>query len=370
MKTVLKAVAIMLAAVGIAYCIGLGITGNANPRAWFGTEQNQPENPSAGDEGKDPVKDAGNGGTVISEGESNGVQLLSAELPKSAYSLYGVSAQAETAYLLTATVEPSNLEDKSVDWSVAWKNPESSFASGKAVTDYVNIIPTSDGALTATAECYQAFGEQIEITVTPRRASEEIKATCKVDYNQKIVGYDFNLNCTSPAYNLSLNYKSTEVVTDYPSQYGAMGWFMGLGVLDNCSYRVTANYSDIYTLECEKSETAFAYINYSSEYLEALKVYGFNPEFTANQDYTFVDGTVAGLFFTSRNASVDVSNFDNNMNSFLAKIRGIGDKVLFKIVCGEWSGGEVETVYNIKFSSSSIQPIVTNINLDNSSIAF
>ena len=93
---------------------------------------------------------------------------------------------AESAYTLTATITPDDASNKAVDWSVAFVNPSSAWATGKTVTDYVTVTPTSDGALTANVECKQAFGEQIVVTVVSRD-NAEATATCTVDYAAKVV---------------------------------------------------------------------------------------------------------------------------------------------------------------------------------------
>ena len=81
------------------------------------------------------------------------------------------AAEAVTAsdgITLTATVSPETADNKAVDWAASFVNPSSSWASGKTVTDYVTVTPTSDGALTANVNCLKAFGEQIKVTVTSR----------------------------------------------------------------------------------------------------------------------------------------------------------------------------------------------------------
>lgn len=128
------------------------------------------------------------GGAVIGESVGSGVKLMSAKIATADYAANGISPMAETAYTLTATITPSTADNKAVDWSVAWVDPSSSWASGKTVTDYVTVTPTSDGALTANAECLQAFGEQIKITVTSR-ANTYASASCTVDYARKILDF-------------------------------------------------------------------------------------------------------------------------------------------------------------------------------------
>lgn len=126
-----------------------------------------------------------NGGMIMGESDGNGVALTSSVIAPEDYAAYGVSALAESAYTVTATITPSNAVDKTVDWSVSWANAESEFATGKTVTDYVTVTPESDGALTATVECLQAFGEQIVLTVSSRQ-KPSISAICTIDYSSKI----------------------------------------------------------------------------------------------------------------------------------------------------------------------------------------
>ena len=125
------------------------------------------------------------GGAVITEGESHGMKLMSTRIAPEDYDEYGISPMAETAYLLTATITPENATNKAVDWTIAFVNAESEWATGKTVTDYVTVMPTSDGALMANVECLQAFGEQVRVTVTSRD-NTSVKANATVDYTEKL----------------------------------------------------------------------------------------------------------------------------------------------------------------------------------------
>lgn len=85
---------------------------------------------------------------------------------------------------ITATVYPENTSNKNVDWSIAWENPNSDFANGKAVTDYVTIVPEQDGSTTATATCKASFAEEtVVITVITRDGG--FGATCNVIFSGK-----------------------------------------------------------------------------------------------------------------------------------------------------------------------------------------
>ena len=95
-------------------------------------------------------------------------------------------SNASEGITLTATISPETADNKAVDWSVAFVNQSSSWAKGKNVADYVTVMPSSDGALTATVNCLKAFGEQIKITVTSR-VNPEAKAECTLDYARRIL---------------------------------------------------------------------------------------------------------------------------------------------------------------------------------------
>lgn len=93
-----------------------------------------------------------------------------------------VDATSEGKTTLTATVTPAELAPYiKVDWAIAWQNAESEWATGKTVTDYVTITPTSDGALTAEVACKAAFGEKVVVNVSARN-DVALSASCVCDY--------------------------------------------------------------------------------------------------------------------------------------------------------------------------------------------
>jgi hypothetical protein len=96
-----------------------------------------------------------------------------------------ISETDESSYRLTATVLPENADDRTVDWSIAWANSASTWASGKNISSYLTLTPTSDGAATADLVCKAAFGEQAIVTVTSRD-NAQAKATATVDYRKKV----------------------------------------------------------------------------------------------------------------------------------------------------------------------------------------
>lgn len=97
---------------------------------------------------------------------------------------------------IEATVTPENAIDKRVDYTFQFKDPNSTWARDKDVTDHLTVTPESDGSTRAVVKCLAPFGEQIIITVTTRGKDEngESKtATCTVDFLQKVTNVQLKI---------------------------------------------------------------------------------------------------------------------------------------------------------------------------------
>jgi len=99
-----------------------------------------------------------------------------------------LSTTARSGITLEATVTPLTASNRTVDWSVDWVDPSSSFASGKTAANYIRVSPLTDGSTIATVTCLAEFGSQIKITVTSRD-NPDASAVCTVDYRKRITGY-------------------------------------------------------------------------------------------------------------------------------------------------------------------------------------
>lgn len=165
-KWIFTFIAILLCFVMIVgICLQVFGTGNQKPSEWFKqTETEDSETKSDND-------------VVFAEGESNGIRLMSA---RSTY-----SAASANTYDLSVTYTPADTTFKQTNFTVAFKNASSAWATGKTVTDYVTL--TSTGDTTATLTVLKSFSEQIIVTATNNR-NTSVKATTTVDY----VGY---INC-------------------------------------------------------------------------------------------------------------------------------------------------------------------------------
>lgn len=152
-------------------------TGKVKPSEWFKKPDIEQTTPVE--------KDEIGGEAVITDKTANGgISLMSTALAPELFAENGVSAAAETAYTITATVSPLESTVTNFSWSTAWKNAASDWANGKSVSDYVTIN-TSSNNLSATVACLQAFGEPITITIK-YDYNDDISASCQVDYIKRL----------------------------------------------------------------------------------------------------------------------------------------------------------------------------------------
>ena len=190
------------------------------------------------------------GGAIITEGESHGMKLMSALIAPEDYDEYGISPMAETAYQLTATITPDNATNKAVDWTVEWVSSHSGGTSESkvtedAVTDYVTVTPATDGALSATVECLQAFDTQVCVTVTSRD-NTSVTANATVDYTQKLSAVKATFGSTvltdgmTKSFNLSVSGQPAETWKfDYTTS--------AYTIADEYTTKVTISFSPIVT---------------------------------------------------------------------------------------------------------------------------
>lgn len=109
---------------------------------------------------------------VVHEQESEGITLLSG--------VATTAADGSTTKTLTATVNPTDSVKTGYSWKVAFVNPNSTWAKGKTVTDYVSVTKSSSNDLQATVALKKRFGEQIKVTITCD-AKPTVTASATVD---------------------------------------------------------------------------------------------------------------------------------------------------------------------------------------------
>ncbi len=86
-----------------------------------------------------------------------------------------VGEQKTVSKKIQAIIEPSTAKNVTVDWSVEWGEKQKA-----EVTDYLTVMPDSDGSLSATVTCKQPFTGEIVVVCVTRQGG--YVATCTVTY--------------------------------------------------------------------------------------------------------------------------------------------------------------------------------------------
>lgn len=85
-----------------------------------------------------------------------------------------MAANGSVSKTLTAYVYPEDAKNKAVDWTIEWLDTEET----KDISDYLTLVPDSDGSATAQLTCLQAFDGEALVTVTSREGA--FFDTCQV----------------------------------------------------------------------------------------------------------------------------------------------------------------------------------------------
>ncbi len=382
-KVLIAVLVVVVLIVGVC-CTGYASRGdggkwfeNPNLSTWHWSDKpsdtpNEPDDPDTPDTPQ--IKD--DGGAELENGESNGISLLNAKIPRAAYAANGISAYADTAFTLTATVTPNDAVNKAVDWSVAFENPESEWASGKNAADYVKVTPTSDGALTATATCLQAFGERIIITAQVRDGSDDLKATCIANYVEKFLGRDFKFASHANGYEQydygwSFTPNNLNPVIDIPTT-SPWAWLCYTSK-QNTVTSSDGYYSEVFT-KSYKAFGAVTYISLTEEYLAAVRASGFTPRVTAGEYFVVNEETpLSQILFPTTSTAVDA--VPSNAQAWAAyrnTLKQNVDKVMFRVKCSTaFTVDDIrDTIYNVKISASSLETLAEDIKLNYGEIDF
>lgn len=136
-----------------------------------------------------PVDETYEGMQMAVANEDNGIKLMSARIAVEDYDDYGVSAQAESAFTITATVideyghSPEHIQQ--VTYSMAWASTNSA-----DINDYVTMNVNGTSAMFS---CLKGFSTQIVVTCASDLDATK-KSTAILNYAKRITGVLVSVN--------------------------------------------------------------------------------------------------------------------------------------------------------------------------------
>lgn len=295
-----------------------------------------------------PSEDSG--GSDITAEASNGIRLMSMKLAPMQYAAYGVAANAESAYTVTATVYPEDAANKLLDWTVSFKNASSTWASGKKVTDYVTVTPSSDGAMTAVVQNIAAFGEQVVVKVTSRDNTAAY-ATLNVEYLQRTTGYTLSLDGKTYA---TTGTKANAAKPTFAASQSAAA-------------KVTVNKSTVYT-RANTDKAEYFTIKPTSAFKTAIINAGLSA--SALKEYSGnASATLSGWFDSTWGSALYSNNAQKN--KLISAIKGFSGNA-YEIVIYTANGGTQLATFGITLDSSVIegQKGVESVTTDKTELVF
>lgn len=277
--------------------------------------------------------------------------------------------------LFTATITPSNATNKEVDWAIAFKNPDSEWATEKNIDDYVTVTPTSDGALTATVTCKAAFGEQIELTVTSR-SNPEAYAVASVDYAKRLqsasvtVSGDENYIFDASAVTIKLfGLEQTKNFT-----LGTLAYVPEPTDGQSVSAKTFAR--SLGTISPEDSSVTVSYRIVASDELKAAyaRTASGSVEISAPTEYTILEALFnVDLYVYKSNTSGKGSQYyelTSSWNNISAALRNLSGHAFTLYVKASDSYSEIETAYTVSIDKSNLTTLVSSVALSQGSIIF
>lgn len=291
---------------------------------------------------------AGSGVLVSEEETSSGRAKLSAQAL--------TASDGSEMQLLTVVVEPSYATNRNIVWSMYWENGESAWASGKDVNDYLELLPTSEGAQTATLRDLQPFGEAVIVKVTAEDSvgkSDEVYDTCRVDYLVR----DYE---TTLAWVYDDGSYDFEFINADELQYIPLGEF---SVFNDWTQPTEIIYSDVKTgtgTKMPETENREVYIRLNEGFSVALADAGVRA-YTEEEEWLVLYD--ADLYVLLEKICGQYYFFDypmgepneGNWQKFLTAVGNNKNVYDFELkIVSEQSGGAVhETIYRCQFNRAS-----------------
>ena len=273
---------------------------------------------------------------------------------------------------LTATAYPIGSQNGGFAWSAKWANPNSAFASGKDVYNFIEL-EGDEGSGTCYVTALAPFGEQIVITVTAVYNPDAI-ATCTVDYSEKFLDTQYLEVYTD---NFFQNQEVYNGGTDWMVNPIIVGTKQDLIDAYQNSDNIDFSYlkSDIYTKDMEQDDYEY-HVTVSEEFydvlasvgieLEEWQTYSFGPSSELTPAQVLNSLCCGEIIPLSTGSEVDYELI-NKFNEAIT----LWDDIAFYIEVDAYSEyGSTTYSYNFVFDASAIASITTNIELNETGIIF
>lgn len=268
------------------------------------------------------------------------------------------AAASGNSYTITATVTPSDATNTNIDWSIAWKNENSSWANGKSVSDYITIAPDGNSA---TVTLKNAFSEQCIVTAASE-SNPEATATCTVDYIERLNiphgnGYmdikriyqNGNTDQTF-AFGSAMNIKAIV-------QYSGIGTVRGTVSFDKLTVKLDSTIQDCIKSEVEGCGTQFTFKNLTYD----LNGTTASVEVASPTSFCFLMNTTA-----EQQAKM--------VNAFITACDSQSGKICFESrFTYSYNGTTIQSgqvIGDFAVDTNGLAIAVTGVSLDNSNITF
>ena len=304
------------------------------------------------------VNDLNNNVVVTPQEGNGGIRLMAEFQPEITESGDATDYEGETL-TITATVSPDNSADNTgLDWSMAFKDPSSAWATGKTLTDYMTLTPSGTdaaGSKKVSVKCLKPFGEQVVITATSQD-NPEVTASCTADFAQRIESAtlkfgDLNVNLggdTNVKWELNPN---------------------GTGVGGATS--VTSSKSDVYTLAEDFTYTVTLTSNNGFFQLDGKTITFTDPGDVTSGGITFDYAQFDTLHMMIIDRIDDFCFYEASVSELIPYFSEITDGYLFDVTL-TFTGEHTEQVFTsvIKVNGYTNSSVISDVQFDNSGLVF
>ena len=298
------------------------------------------------------------GNVVVTPQESGGIRLMAEFQPEITESGDATDYEGETL-TITATVSPDNSADNTgLDWSMAFKDPSSAWATGKTLTDYMTLTPSGTdaaGSKKVSVKCLKPFGEQVVITATSQD-NPEVTASCTADFAQRIESATLKFGDL----NVSLGGDTNVKWELNPNGTGVGG-----------ATSVTSSKSDVYTLAEDFTYTVTLTSNNGFFQLDGKTITFTDPGDVTSGGITFDYAQFDTLHMMIIDRIDDFCFYEASVSELIPYFSEITDGYLFDVTL-TFTGEHTEQVFSsvLKVNGYTNSSVISNVQFDNSGLVF